>query len=84
MDERTREIVIFLIIGLIAGFLASLVVGGGGLVRLLLTGIIGAFVGGYLFRGLSSNLGIRDPLVAQILTATLGAIIVVVLARLIA
>ena len=40
-----RALGIFLAIGLIAGFLASFVVGGGGLIRYLITGVIGAFVG---------------------------------------
>lgn len=75
---------IFLAIGLIAGFLASFVVGGGGLIRYLITGVIGAFVGGYLFQLLGVNLGIANPLVAQVITATVGAVVIVLLARFIA
>ena len=84
MNEQTRDLVIFVLIGIVAGFLASLVVGGDGLVRYLITGIIGAFVGGYLFRALDINLGIGNPLISQIVTAAIGAIVVVLLARLIA
>jgi uncharacterized membrane protein YeaQ/YmgE (transglycosylase-associated protein family) len=84
MNEQTRDLVIFALIGIVAGFLASLVVGGDGLVRYLITGIIGAFVGGYLFRALDINLGIGNPLISQIVTAAIGAIVVVLLARLIA
>ena len=47
MSMGTQALLIFLLIGLVAGFLASLVVGGGGLIRCLLSGIIGAFVGGH-------------------------------------
>ena len=36
--------------GLVAGFIASLLLGGGGLIRMVLVGIIGAFVGGALIR----------------------------------
>ena len=79
----TRSLLIFLAIGLIAGFLASFIVGGGGLVRYLITGVIGAFVGGYLFSALGINIG-GSPLVSQIITSTVGAIVVVLLARLIA
>lgn len=75
---------IFLAMGLIAGFLASFVVGGGGLVRYLITGVVGAFVGGFLFSFLGVNLGIANPMVSQIVTATIGAIVVVLLARLVA
>ncbi|HEY8193506.1 MAG TPA: GlsB/YeaQ/YmgE family stress response membrane protein [Hyphomicrobium sp.] len=84
MDEQTRDLIVFAIIGIIAGFLASIVVGGDGLVRYLITGIIGAFVGGYLFKAFGINLGIGNALVSQIVTAAIGAIIIVLLARLIA
>jgi uncharacterized membrane protein YeaQ/YmgE (transglycosylase-associated protein family) len=84
MNPQTRQIVVFALIGIVAGWLASLVVGGGGLVRYLITGVIGAFVGGYLLSALNINLGIRNPLAAQIVTATIGAIVVVILARIIA
>ncbi len=84
MDRQTRDLLIFALIGIVAGFLASLVVGGDGLVRYLITGIIGAFVGGYLFKVLGVNLGLRNELATQIITAAVGAIVVVLLARLIA
>ena len=81
----TRALLIFLAIGLAAGFLASLVVGGGGgLIRYLITGVVGAFVGGFLFSFFNINMGIKHPLLNQIVTSTIGAIIVVLLARLIA
>lgn len=79
----TRSLLIFLGIGIVAGFLASFIVGGGGLVRYLITGVIGAFVGGYMFSALGINIG-GSPLVSQIITSTVGAIVVVLLARLIA
>jgi uncharacterized membrane protein YeaQ/YmgE (transglycosylase-associated protein family) len=85
MNNETRGLIIFAIIGLIAGFIASLIVGGGGgILRYLITGLIGAFVGGYLFDVLNIDLGIKNRLVSQIVTASVGAIIVIVLARLIA
>lgn len=85
MSSDTRALLIFAAIGIIAGFVASLVVGGGGgILRYLVTGLIGAFVGGYLFDALNINLGIRNRLVTQIVTASIGAIIVVILARFIA
>lgn len=80
----TRSILVFLGIGLLAGFLASLIVGGSGLITYLLSGVIGSFVGGYLFTALNINLGIRNDLLRQIITSTVGAIIVLLVARLIA
>lgn len=79
----TRALIVFLLIGLVAGWLASFVVGGGGLIKYLLSGVIGAFVGGWLLGAMGISLGIANPLVSQIITATIGAIVVVLIARLI-
>jgi uncharacterized membrane protein YeaQ/YmgE (transglycosylase-associated protein family) len=84
MDYKTRDILVFAVIGIVAGFLASIIVGGSGLIQYLLSGVIGAFVGGYLLKALGVDLGIRHALASQIVTATIGAIVVVLLARLIA
>ncbi|HUJ37250.1 MAG TPA: GlsB/YeaQ/YmgE family stress response membrane protein [Hyphomicrobium sp.] len=85
MNIETRALVLFLIIGLVAGFIASVLVGGGGgIFRYLLTGVIGAFVGGFLFEALNIDLGIQNRLLSQIVTASVGAVIVVLLARFIA
>ena len=85
MNTETRALLIFAGIGLVAGFIASLLLGGGGgILRYLITGLVGAFVGGYLFDALNIDLGIRNKLVSQIVTAAVGAIIVVILARFIA
>ena len=46
-----KGLAVFLVIGIVAGFLASLVVGGGGLIYYLIIGVIGAFVGGIRRRG---------------------------------
>ena len=84
MSIGTEAWVVFLLIGLVAGFLASLIVGGGGLISCLLSGVIGAFVGGFLFHALGISLGIENALVVEIIHATVGAVVVVLLARAIA
>jgi uncharacterized membrane protein YeaQ/YmgE (transglycosylase-associated protein family) len=85
MNIETRALLIFVLVGLLAGFIASLLLGGGGgILRYLVTGLIGAFVGGYLFDVLDIDLGIRNRLISQIVTASVGAMIVVILARFIA
>lgn len=81
MDRNA--LIAMLVIGLVAGFLASLVVGGGGLLRYLISGVLGAFVGGFVLDAVGIKLGIANKLASQIVTATIGAIIVVLLARLI-
>ena len=77
------EILIWLIIGLVAGVLASFVVGGGfGLLGDIVVGILGAFVGGWLFR----QLGWSTPfpgIVGTIFVAFIGAIVLLLLLRLI-
>ena len=84
MDERTHQLLMHCLVGLVAGYLASIVMGGSGLIRYLVIGLIGSFVGGYLLDALGVNLGIRNKYASQIATATIGAIFVVILARIIA
>ncbi len=70
--------------GLIAGWLASLVLGGGGLLRMLLVGIIGAVLGGTLVQAGYLNLPFDFGTWGnQIAISTIGALIVIVLARII-
>lgn len=71
-------------VGLAAGWLASWIVGGSGLLRYAITGLVGSFVGAFLLDKLGIDLGIRNPLAARIATATVGASLVVILARLLA
>jgi uncharacterized membrane protein YeaQ/YmgE (transglycosylase-associated protein family) len=92
MDDITPylPLIIMAVNGLIAGWLASLVLGGGGLLRNLVVGIIGAFVGGGLVNAgwlvlPESIMGYANmvPYGPQILISTIGALIVIVVARLI-
>ncbi|MCB1511586.1 MAG: GlsB/YeaQ/YmgE family stress response membrane protein [Hyphomicrobiaceae bacterium] len=77
--------VIMLVNGIIAGWLASLVLGGGGILRHAIVGIIGAFLGGALVKldllKLPFDFGIWGN---QIAVSTIGALIVIVIARVIA
>jgi len=85
MNMNAQQIIIWVVIGIIAGWLASVVVGGGGgLVRYLITGIIGAFVGGLVFSAAGWKLNLGNEWLDQVVVAAIGAIIVVILARLIA
>jgi uncharacterized membrane protein YeaQ/YmgE (transglycosylase-associated protein family) len=64
----------FLIIGLIAGYIADRLAGSGneGLVQNLVTGVIGAFVGGLLFW----VLGLRSTgFIGALVIATVGAVV---------
>ena len=79
-----KSLIVMLIVGVVAGWLASFVMGGSGLIRYLITGLIGSFAGGFIFQQLGISLGIGNEIVRQIIVATIGAIVVVFLARLIA
>ena len=71
----------FLIVGIIAGWLAGVLVKGGGfgLVGDLVVGVIGAFLGGFLFNllGLYSSGG----LIGSIVVSTVGAVVLLIIVR---
>jgi uncharacterized membrane protein YeaQ/YmgE (transglycosylase-associated protein family) len=71
----------FLIVGLIAGWLAGVLVKGGGfgLIGNLVVGVVGAFIGGFLFSLL--GLGSNGDLIGSIVVATTGAVVLLVIAR---
>jgi uncharacterized membrane protein YeaQ/YmgE (transglycosylase-associated protein family) len=72
---------IWIVIGLIAGWLASAVVGGGnGLVGDIVVGIVGAFLGGLLFSGLHIHIPFAG-LAGTIFVAFIGAIVLLLLLR---
>lgn len=77
--------IIMILNGLVAGWLAGLLLGGGGLIRNLIVGIIGAVVGGYLVSAgmltLPYNFDDIIPYGNQIVVSTVGAMIVVLVAR---
>ncbi|MCG6859183.1 MAG: GlsB/YeaQ/YmgE family stress response membrane protein [Salaquimonas sp.] len=79
-----KGLIVFLVIGLIAGWLASLIVGGAaGLLSYLIAGVVGAFVGGFLLNAIGLKIGTGNAIVNQIITSAIGAIVVLILARLI-
>jgi uncharacterized membrane protein YeaQ/YmgE (transglycosylase-associated protein family) len=81
MGIDATAILIWLVIGAIAGFLAGQVMKGGGygLVGDIIVGIIGAFVGGVLLAVL--GLGGPDNLVTSILVAFVGAVLFIAIVR---
>ena len=74
-----ESLIIWLLIGAVAGWLAGVVVKGGGfgVVGNIVVGIIGAFVGGWLFPKLGVSLG--GGMIDTILFATGGAIVLLVI-----
>lgn len=75
MDLQT--ILILAIVGLIAGYLAGVIVKGYGLglVGNLVVGVVGAFLAGWLLPMLGLGFSIVNPFVTSIVYATIGAVI---------
>jgi uncharacterized membrane protein YeaQ/YmgE (transglycosylase-associated protein family) len=74
-------IIVWLIVGAVAGWLAGTLLKGGGfgLIGDIIVGIIGAFIGGWLAGVL--GLHIASGLVSSIITATVGAVILILIVR---
>jgi uncharacterized membrane protein YeaQ/YmgE (transglycosylase-associated protein family) len=79
-------IIAWIVVGLIAGVLAKLIMPGddpGGFIVTILLGIVGAFVGGFVVN-LLGGAGVSGFNLWSILVATLGAIILLAIYRLVA
>ena len=76
-----ESLLIFLLIGAIAGWLAGVIVKGFGfgLVGNIVVGIVGAFIAGLLFPAIGFGLG--GGILAALVHATLGAVILLILIR---
>ena len=77
-------IIAWIVLGALAGFIANLIMGGGqGLIMMIVLGIVGAVVGGFLA---GSVLGIADVTglnLTSLLVAVFGAIVTIFVARLV-
>jgi uncharacterized membrane protein YeaQ/YmgE (transglycosylase-associated protein family) len=84
MHFSNESLLVIILVGIIAGWLAGQVVRGGGfgLVGDLIVGVIGAFIGDWLLPRLNIHLGVGT--VALIVNATIGAIALLILLRLLA
>jgi uncharacterized membrane protein YeaQ/YmgE (transglycosylase-associated protein family) len=76
-----ESLLVFIIIGAIAGWLAGLIVSGFGfgLIGNIIVGIVGAFIAGWLFPRLGFAIG--GGVLASIINATIGAVILLVLVK---
>jgi uncharacterized membrane protein YeaQ/YmgE (transglycosylase-associated protein family) len=79
------NLIAWLVLGAIAGYLAGLLVHGDeglGIIGHIVLGIVGAFVGGFLA---SALFGVKDPIqgaldISTIVISVIGAVLVVVIA----
>ena len=83
MGGDASDFLWFILIGLIAGWLAGVLVKGGGLgiIGDIVVGILGALLGGWLFRQLGVSTG--GGLGWSILVATVGAVVLIMILRLV-
>jgi uncharacterized membrane protein YeaQ/YmgE (transglycosylase-associated protein family) len=82
-QNRHMDIISWLIVGLIAGFLAKYVVPGegpGGVLGDIIIGIIGAFIGGFVFNAFGHT-GTTGLNVWSIIVAFVGAVILLFILR---
>jgi uncharacterized membrane protein YeaQ/YmgE (transglycosylase-associated protein family) len=78
-EISNMDLLIFLLVGAVAGWLAGLIVRGFGfgLIGNIVVGIIGALAAGYLFPRL--GIGLPAGMIGEILSAVVGAVIVLVI-----
>ncbi len=78
-----EQLLIWLLIGAVAGWLAGIIVKGGGfgLPGDIIVGIVGAFIGGWLFGQLGIFVG--AGIIGVILSATIGAVVLLLIIKLV-
>jgi uncharacterized membrane protein YeaQ/YmgE (transglycosylase-associated protein family) len=79
----TRALVTMLVIGAVAGWLASFIVGSPrwGLVGYIVAGVIGGVVGGWLLDKGNVRVNLGHPIANSVAQGAIGAILVIVVAR---
>lgn len=78
-----ETVLLWAVVGLIAGWLASAVVGGGyGVIGDIVIGVVGAFLGGFIFREMHVNVPFTG-LPGTIFVAFIGAVVLLLIFRLI-
>jgi len=80
-----HSLLAWLLIGIVAGWLAGVVVKGGGfgLIGDVVVGILGAFIGGWLAGVLHFHINVGPSWVSSIITATIGAVALLLVLRLV-
>jgi uncharacterized membrane protein YeaQ/YmgE (transglycosylase-associated protein family) len=83
MHLTNQSLLVIIVVGIVAGWLAGRVMDGGGfgLIGDLLVGLVGAFIGDWLLPRLGIHLG--QGIVALILNAFIGAVVLLLILRLV-
>jgi uncharacterized membrane protein YeaQ/YmgE (transglycosylase-associated protein family) len=85
MNLDMQSILILIVVGVVAGWLAGSIVRGYGfgLVGNLIVGIVGAFLATWLLPKLGVSFNVGGAVVTQILYATIGAVVLLLLVGLV-
>jgi len=76
------NILVFIILGALAGWLADMIMKGNhGTMEDIVLGIVGSFIGGFIFNAIGQP-GVSGLNIYSIFVATIGAIVVIYLGRL--
>ncbi len=83
MHLSNQSLLVIILVGIIAGWLAGRVMEGGGfgLIGDLIVGLLGAFIGDWLLPRLGIHLGVG--VVAAIVNAFIGAVVLLLILRLV-
>jgi uncharacterized membrane protein YeaQ/YmgE (transglycosylase-associated protein family) len=83
MYLSNESLLVIIFVGIVAGWLAGLIIQGTGfgLIGDLIIGIVGAFIGDWMLPRLGIHLGIG--LISAIINATIGAIVLLLIIRLV-
>jgi uncharacterized membrane protein YeaQ/YmgE (transglycosylase-associated protein family) len=83
MHLSNQGLLVIIVVGIVAGYLAGRVMAGGGfgLIGDLLVGLVGAFIGDWLLPQLGIHLG--TGIVGLIINAFIGAVVLLLILRLI-
>ena len=83
MHMSNESLLVILVVGIVAGWLAGQIVRGAGfgLIGDLILGIFGAFIGAWLLPQLGISLG--AGIIRAIINATIGAVVLLLLIRLV-
>jgi len=74
-----QSLIIWLVIGAVAGWLAGVVVTGLGLIGNIVVGIVGSFIAGWLLPKIGVKSIVNNAIVDQIIFAFIGAVILLVI-----
>ncbi len=83
MDPQIQRLLMLGIFGIVAGWLAGMLVGHpkGGFIGSMIAGLIGSIVGSYILGALKVQMPFGNEIVNSLAQATLGAAVVLLVAR---